>query len=374
MKVLFGNLRREYKAIKSEIDSAIFKTLNNGNFIIGEECNRFENAFAEYCGVKYCIGVASGTDAISLALMALNIGNGDYVITVPNTAMPTVSAISAIGAQPLFVDINDKTMLMDTEKLESLLISIPKEKLNRIKAIIPVHLYGLMCSMSRIQNIAKRYGLAIIEDCAQAHGAEYKKRKAGTYGVMGCFSFYPSKNLGCYGDGGCVVTNDKELHDKLKMLRNYGEHSRDNFPIIGINSRLDEIQAAVLNVKIAYLDQWNHKRCEIANEYIKNLSQYPILFQEPPGTQYNHVYHLMVIRNNQRDELINFLLKFNIQTSVHYPTPIYSQKSYKFLGQKISSYPSTEKICNQIISLPLYPFLTENEVESIINSIRKYFQ
>ncbi len=373
MDILFGNLAREYNTLKDEIDNAIHKVLDSGRFLLGEECEKFECSFADYCNVKFCVGVASGTDALALSLMSLNVGRDDLVVTVPNTAIPTVSAISMVGAEPLFVDIDENTMLMDPEKLENLLKQVSKTTLRRIKAIIPVHLYGLMCPMDEITETADKHKIPIVEDCAQAHGAEYKGKKAGTIGTLGCYSFYPSKNLGCYGDGGCVITNNEVLCDRLKMLRNYGQQDRYRQNIIGINSRLSEIQATILNVKLHYLDQWNMKRTRIAEEYIKSLNDYPITFQEFPKRQRKHVFHLMVLRNNKRDALIDYLSDNGIQILIHYPIPLYLQKAYRYLGIKKGTCVAAEDACRKVFSVPLYPYLKDKEMEIVINKIKEFF-
>ena len=374
MDILFGNLTREYNALKGKIDSAIHKVLDSGYFLLGKECEKFERSFADYCNTKFCVGVASGTDALALSLMSLNVGRGDLVVTVPNTAVPTVSAISMVGAEPLFVDIDETTMLMDPEKLENLLKRLSKTILCRIKVVIPVHLYGLMCPMDEIKKIADQYKIPIIEDCAQAHGAEYKRKKAGTIGVLGCYSFYPSKNLGCYGDGGCVITNNEVLYRRLKMLRSYGQKDRYHNNVIGINSRLSEIQAAVLNVKLHYLDEWNAKRTRIAEEYRKGLSGYSITFQEFAKDKRKHVYYLMVLRSNKRNALVEYISDNGIQILIHYPIPIYLQKAYRYLGVKKGTCIMTENICRRIFSVPLYPYLKNEEIKTIISKIKEFLQ
>lgn len=372
-EILFGDLSREYASIKVEIDLAIQRVLDRGHFILGEECESFEKAFAAFCSVKYCVGVASGTDAIALSLMALNIGSADFVITVPNTAVPTVSAISMVGAEPLFVDIDEKTMLLSVDKLKYMLVTLPKEKLNRTKAVVPVHLYGMMCQVDEIKEAASKYNIDVIEDCAQSHGAMYNNKIAGSAGVLGCFSFYPSKNLGCYGDGGCVVTDNEDLYQRLIMLRNYGQKKRYDHKIFGVNSRLDEIQAAILKVKLGYLDEWNNKRIQLGEYYRKGLKEYPVSFQKVSDRYTKHVYHLLVLRCNRRDELMGFLSKNGIQSLIHYPVPIYLQDAYKYLGLKEGSCPIAENTCKEILSLPLYPYLKEEELNIIINTIKRFF-
>ncbi len=373
MKIPFGDLSREYLALKSPIDKAFDRVLLSGQFLLGKECEKFEESFAQYCGSKYCVGVASGTEAISLALMALDIGRDDLVITVPNTAVPTASAISMVGAQPLFVDIDEKNMLMDSTSLENLLKDLIPAKLRRVKAIIPVHLFGLMCPMDKIKKITDKYKIPVIEDCAQAHGCQYKNKKAGTIGIMGCYSFYPSKNLGCYGDGGCIITNNNVLSLKLKKLRNYGQKTRYCHEIIGINSRLSEIQASALRVKLKYLNNWNKKRINIALQYIDGLKNCPITLQDFSSQIQNHVYHLMVIRTDKRDSLKNYLANNNIETLIHYPTPIYFQKAYRYLKIKKGICRVAEKVSEEILSLPLYPYIKKEELNIIIFKIKEFF-
>lgn len=373
MNISFGDLAREYRVLKKEIDGALGRVLDSGHFLLGRECEKFEQSFAKYCHVKFCVGVASGTDALALSLMSLDIGRSDFVVTVPNTAVPTVSAISMVGAEPLFVDINQATMLMDAEKLEIFLKRLSKKILPRVKAIIPVHLYGLMCSMDEIKKIADKYNIPLVEDCAQAHGAESGGKKAGAIGTLGCYSFYPSKNLGCYGDGGCVITNNKILYQQFKMLRNYGQKNRYQHEIVGVNSRLSEIQAAILNVKIKYLNQWNKTRINIAQKYIRQLKDCPIGFQEFSQQRQNHVYHLMVIRSHKRDELKNYLTENGIETLIHYPLPIYFQKAYQYLKIKKGTCPVAEETATKILSLPIYPYLKNEEIETITKKIRRFF-
>lgn len=364
----------EYNLLKAEIDSAISRVLKSGWFILGNEVSEFEKSFADYCGTKFCIGVASGTEAIALALMASGVGYDDLVITVPNTAVPTVSAISMTGARPIFVDINKETMLMDPDMLREFLKSLSDDIIKRIKAIVPVHLYGLPCLMYDILNIAKEFGLKVVEDCAQAHGAMYSGKKAGSFGDTGCFSFYPSKNLGCYGDGGAIVTDNEYLYNRMLKLRNYGQEKRYHHIIKGINSRLDELQAAILRVKLGYLDLWNKKRREIAESYKKGLAGCPVNFQLVPGDNYHQVYHQIVISCDRRDDLMNYLTNRGIQTLIHYPIPVHLQGAYADLGYREGGFPAAEHLCKRILSLPIYPQLKKEEVDFVIGKIREFFQ
>ncbi|MBI4845301.1 MAG: DegT/DnrJ/EryC1/StrS family aminotransferase [Candidatus Omnitrophica bacterium] len=372
--ILFVELSREYKALRKEIDSKVAKVLDSGRFLLGPECAKFEEAFAKYCGIKFCVGVASGTEAVALALMASGTGHGDLVITAANTAVPTVSAISMSGAEPLFVDIDEKTMLMSPESLQICLKKMPKAILKRIKAIIPVHLYGLMCAMDEIKAIADKYKIAIIEDCAQAHGAEYKGKRAGTIGMFGCYSFYPSKNLGCYGDGGAVIVDNTKLYEKLTMLRNYGQTDRYNHEIIGINSRLSELQSAILNVKLKYLDAWNARRRFLAQMYTNGLKDYNVWFQEFRQQERSHVYHLMVLRSDKRQSLVKYLSEQGIHTLIHYPRPVYLQKAYRNIIYRKNSCKIAERTCKQIFSIPLYPFLKDKEAKFIVDKLRRFLK
>ena len=365
LNVKFGDLAREYQDIRDEIDQAVSRVLSRGWFVLGLEVEAFEQAFAQYLGAKYCVGVASGTEAIALALMACDVGPGNEVITVAHTAVPTASAISMVGARPVFVDIHSDSYLMDVNHVEAAITS-------RTRVILPVHLYGQCVDMDPLLATAHKHGLPVIEDCAQAHGATYKGRKAGTMGLMGAFSFYPSKNLGCYGDGGAVVTGDPALAGKLKMLRNYGQRQRYYHEIRGINSRLDELQASILNVKLRYLDQWNARRREIAGQYTAGLQGLPL--QPPIQMLYGqHVYHLYVIQTSQRDVLHSYLSEHGMQALVHYPVPVHLQPAYTDLGYLSGDLPVTEHVAASVLSLPIYPQLCSTEVESIITSIRKFF-
>lgn len=357
--ISFSGLSEQYNDIKSEIDSAIADVLKSGWYILGKELKSFEEEFAKYCGVKYAVGCASGTEAIALSLMALNIKQGDEVITVPNTAVPTISAISMTGAKPVLVDI-DKYFLIDTSKIE-------KAITKKTKAILPVHLYGQAADMDKINKIAAKFNLKVIEDAAQAHGAQYKNKKTGSLADLGCFSFYPTKNLGCFGDGGAVTTNDKALYERLQMLRNYGQKERYYHAIEGINSRLDEIQAAVLRIKLKYLDEWNNKRKKIAGFYnglLKNVCAIPLERKES-----NHIFHLYVIKTKNRQKLQAYLKEKGIDTLIHYPIPVHLQKAYVQLKYANGDFPVTEQCAQEILSLPMHPHLNEKNIKYICCSI-----
>ncbi|MFN4133895.1 MAG: DegT/DnrJ/EryC1/StrS family aminotransferase, partial [Candidatus Hadarchaeales archaeon] len=366
VKVPLVDLTRQYKSIKKDIDRAVGEVLNSGSFILGKNVETFEKKFAKYCGAKYGVGVASGTDALKLALAAIGIEAGDEVITTANTFISTVDAISHNRARPIFVDV-DETYTLDVEKLEKLITP-------RVKAIIPVHLYGHPAEMAPILEIAEKHGLAVVEDAAQAHGAEYRKRKVGSFGVCACFSFYPAKNLGAYGDGGMVVTNDEEIYEKLQMLRNYGQKGKNRHEFIGHNSRLDEIQAAILNVKLKYLEKWNSARRKMAKQYSERLQENGNMILPVERENAKHVFHLYVVRTNRRDELREWLKMKGIETGIHYPIPVHLQRAYAHLGVGEGSLPKTEKYAREILSLPMFPELKKSEIEYVCNWVDSFFK
>jgi len=362
--ISFSGLSEQYKDIKEKIDSAVARVLKSGWYILGKELKAFEEEFAKYCSVKYAVGCASGTEAIALSLMALNITQDDEVITVPNTAVPTISAISMTGAKPVLVDI-DKYFLMDTSKIE-------KAITKKTKVILPVHLYGQAADMDKINNIATKYKLKVIEDAAQAHGAQYKGKKTGSLSDLGCFSFYPTKNLGAFGDGGAITTNDKMFYERLLMLRNYGEKERYYHAIEGINSRLDEVQAAVLRIKLKYLDRWNSQRKKIAGVYnnlLMDVCAIPLERKES-----SHIFHLYVIRAKNRQKLQAHLKKKGIDTLIHYPVPVHLQKAYARLKYTKGDFPVTEQCAQEILSLPMHPYLNEKNIKYICKSICEYIK
>ncbi len=359
----FVDLTRQYKSIQEEIDAAISRVLASGNFILGREVESFEREFSRYCGCSFGVGVASGTEAICLALLACGVNPGDDVITVANAGVPTTAAIVLAGAIPRFADIDPKTYNIDPTRIEARITK-------RTKAIIPVHLYGQCADMAPILDIAQKYQIKVIEDACQAHGATYKDKKAGSIGSAGCFSFYPTKNLGAYGDAGMIVTDDGDLAKRARMLRDYGQIERYRHVLKGINSRLDEIQAAILRIKLNYLDAWNKRRIEIAALYNSLITNGSII--KPYRAAYgSHVYHLYVLASTQRDGLQEYLTGMGIRTIVHYPTPVYCQKAYAEL-QKGSQCPVTEEYSRMILSLPLYPECTEEEIRYICETVRRW--
>ncbi len=372
----FLDLTGQYLGLQAEIDKAISGVLNSGWFILGEELSGFESEFAQYCGTSHAVGVGSGTEALHLALLACGIKAEDEVITVPNTAVPTVAAIRFAGAKPVFVDIDPRTYTMDPNALESFLStrfkSHPKRAPGGPKAIIPVHLYGQPADMGPILELAEKYELKVIEDACQAHGARYRGTVVGSLGDIGCFSFYPTKNLGAYGDSGMVVTNQNSLAQHVKRLRNYGEETKFHNVIEGYNSRLDEIQAAILRVKLKYLEKWNRKRRSLAEIYHNLLKHTPV--QTPVEAQYaTHVYHLYVIRTARRDELITWLAHKGIATGIHYPLPIHFQPAYKGLGYSPGDFPIAESYSEAILSLPLYPELSERQIGQVSTGVCDFY-
>lgn len=363
MKINFVDLKRQYLSIKDDIDKSIFKVIEKTDFVLGEEVEKFEAKFARFCNTKYCVGVDSGTSALKLALIALGIKQGDEVITVPNTFIATVLAISDIGAKPVFVDINPDSYNIDVLKIEKIITK-------KTKAILPVHLYGQTANMDPIMDIAEKYNLKVVEDACQAHGALYKNKKAGSIGDVGCFSFYPGKNLGAYGDGGAITTNNKEVAEKIRMLRNYGQKVKYHHLLKGFNNRLDSIQAAVLNVKLKYLDKWNESRRKIALMYNKLLKGIAVTPKEMDYA--THIYHLYVIRIKNRDRLRDYLKSKGISTIIHYPIPIHLQKAYFDLGYKEGSFLLTESYSKEILSLPMFPELNKEEIDFIVKCIKEF--
>ncbi len=370
----FLDLKTQYKSIKKEIDSAIKRVLDNGAFVGGEEVKNFEQEFAKFCKVKYAISVNSGTDALFLSLKALGIKEGDEVITTPFTFIATAEVIVNCGAKPVFVDIKPDDFNIDTSKIE--------EKITkRTRAIIPVHLFGQMADMREIIKIAKKYNLYVIEDAAQAVGArikvsENKWEKAGVLGDTGCFSFFPSKNLGAYGDGGMIVTNNEKIAEKLRLLKNHGSSPKEKYLnlILGTNTRLDAIQAAILRVKIKYLSRWSKERLGRAKYYNKNLRNVGDIVTPQIGSGKTHIFHQYTIRTKSRDELRKYLSENGIPTMIYYPIPLHLQPAFKYLGHKKGDFPESEKAADEVLSLPIYPEISKKEQDFIIEKIRRFFR
>jgi dTDP-4-amino-4,6-dideoxygalactose transaminase len=366
----FADPKAGYVAHKEEIDAAVRRVLEGGWYILGPEVRAFEQEFAAAVGVSHAVGVGSGTEALHLALRACGVGPGDAVLTVSHTAVATVAAIELAGATAVLVDIDSRTFTLDPNRLEETLRHDAGAA--RPKAIVPVHLYGHSADMPAIRDIARRYDLRVIEDCAQAHGAALHGRKAGTWGDMAAFSFYPTKNVGALGDGGAVVTNVPELAERARLLREYGWRERYVSEIPGMNTRLDEIQAAVLRVKFRYLEQENARRRELAEVYQRVLSGTSL--QLPPALEdVEHVYHLYVVRSRHRERLKSYLAEQGISTAIHYPLPVHLQPAYQsrvMLGR--GGLYETEQACREILSLPMYPQMSKEQVEMVGEAIAQW--
>ncbi len=367
MKIEFIHLHRQYESIKDEIDRAVAEVIQSGRFIMGENVTKLEEEFGQYVGTRYAVAVASGTDALQLSLMAVGVEPGDEVITTPFTFIATAEVIVLLGAKPVFVDIDPRTYCIDPAQIEGAIT-------RRTKAIIPVHLYGQPADMEPILKMAQKYDLKVIEDAAQAHGAKYyfqqirQWKEVGTIGQLAAFSFFPSKNLGAYGDGGMITTDQEDLAQKLKMIRVHGSEAKYRHKIVGLNSRLDELQAAVLRVKLSHLEQWNQRRR-------KNAALYNRLFEKldliapfcAPGRE--HVYHQYSIRVRQRDFLREQLQHQDIPTAIHYPIPLHRQEAFAYLGYEEGNLPVSEQSARQILSLPMSPELKSEEIEYIAGKI-----
>ncbi len=362
----FANLNSQYLSIKGELDNAIAECIAEGNFIKGKAVSDFETAFADYIGSEYCLGCGNGTDALEIILKSLNIGHGDEVIVPALTWIATAEAVSNVGAEPVFADVNPDNYTIDHTKIES---KITK----RTKAIIPVHLYGFPADMNEILNIAKGNNLYVVEDCAQAHGAEYFGRKVGTFGIAGAFSFFPSKNLGAFGDGGAILTNSKELADISRKIANHGQlNDKHSHFIVGRNSRLDSIQAAVLRVKLKYLDEWNLKRKEVALFYMSRLKDKTVLTLPQVTKDRKHVFHLFVIRCKNRKSLISLLDEKEIAWGLHYPKALPFLDAFRYKNHKEDEFPVSARLTDEIISIPVYPELTTMQLNIICGQLLKY--
>jgi dTDP-4-amino-4,6-dideoxygalactose transaminase len=358
--VPFVDLRRSYLSAQPAIDAAIRAVLESGRFVLAEHVQGFETAFASYAGVDHAIGVASGTDALHLALRAAGVGPGDEVITVANAGVPPVTAITMAGAVPVFVDIEPEPMTMSPTAAAAAVTS-------RTRAILPVHLYGRCADLGPILDLAHRHGLRVIEDCAQAAGTAYGGVRAGTFGDAGCFSFYPTKNLAAMGDGGMVVTRDAELARRVRLYRNYGEVARYDHVLKGFNSRLDELQAAILLARLPGLDEANARRRAIAAVYRKGLGSTGIRLP-PPDLDNGHVYHLFVVRVSDRERFRAALSERGVTTLVHYPTPVPRQRAYAEYASALRQLPETERACAEVVSLPMFPELSDSQIETVIEA------
>jgi dTDP-4-amino-4,6-dideoxygalactose transaminase len=361
----FLDLKAQYQRIKPEIDAAIAQVVDSAHFVLGPQVAAFEVRFAAYCGAKHCMALNSGTSALHLALLAAGIGAGDEVITVSMTFVATTAAILYCGARPVFVDVEPDTWTMDPKLIEAAITP-------RTKAILPVHLHGLMADMDPIIEIARRHGLVVIEDAAQSHGAEYNGRRAGSFGDAGCFSFYPGKNLGAYGEGGAVVTNNPELARRVALLRDWGQESKYNHVLPGYNYRMDGLQGAVLNVKMDYVEAWTEGRRDVASQYDRLFANGQYKLPAPPAHA-RHVYHVYAIQLEQRDDVQKALHAAGIGTGIHYPVPVHLQKAYANLGYRQGDLPVTEKLAHRFLSLPIYAELRPEQVARVAQALEDTF-
>lgn len=354
----------EYNQYKKDILSIVNRVFKSGNLILGNELENFEKNFARYIGKKYAIGVNSGTDAIMIGLKSLGVKAGDEIITTSNTAVPTVSAITSVGAKPVFVDINEKDFLMDLKKLK-------KKITKKTKVIIPVNLYGQSINMDQLKKISRKYRIKILEDCAQSAGAKYKNKMSGSFGDVSAFSFYPTKNLGAYGDAGIILTDKKNIYLKSKMFRKYGMKKLYYSEFHGVNSRLDEIQAAILNFKLRKLNDYIKKRRKIAKVYNEKIKNKNFILPKENKDCF-HSYYIYVLRSKKRNKLLNYLKNNKIFCNISYPFPIHLMRGYKHLNYKKGDLPITERLSNEIMSIPMYPFLKKNEIKKVIKVLNEF--
>jgi len=358
MTIPFVDLKGHSPHVRQEISAAVEKAIDDGQYILGDQVAAFEQSFAEYCGAQHGIGLGNGTEALHLALRALGIGPGDEVITAANTFVATALAIAYVGATPVLVDCDPDDYLIDVELIEQAITP-------RTKAIVPVHLYGQPADMDAILEIAARHGLPVVQDACQAHGAKIGDKRLGALGTAACYSFYPSKNLGAYGDGGMVVTNDDALAERIRMLRNYGQRTKNNYEMLGYNSRLDTLQASILAVKLRYLTAANEGRRAAARKYAEMLAGMPDLVLPVERAGVSHVYHLYVVQHSQRDELMAHLQQHGVQCGIHYPTPIHRIKAFEGCRTVPEGAPVATQAAGRILSLPMFPELTDEQIERV---------
>lgn len=362
--VPFVDLKAQYLSIKDEIDAAVIDVLGSTQFVLGSAVANFESLFGPYCGAQHAVGVNSGTSALHLALLAAGVGRGDEVITTPFTFIATVSAIDYCGARPVFVDCDPASFTIDPARIEAAITP-------RTKAIVPIHLYGQPADMDPIMDIAARHGLTVIEDAAQAHGAEYRGHRVGGIGHLGCFSFYPGKNLGAYGEGGAVTTNDPELARIVRILRDWGAEQKYHHDLKGFNYRLEGVQGAVLGVKMAHIERWTEQRRAVAARYDEGLAgtavRLPVSFDDR-----RHVYHVYAVRTTDRDGLQRFLGERDIHTGIHYPIPVHLQKAFAELGHGVGDFPESEAAAREVLSLPMFPELEAAQQDVVIAAIRDW--
>jgi dTDP-4-amino-4,6-dideoxygalactose transaminase len=363
MKIAANNLKRQYDLHAEEYEAKALEVLRSGWYILGPEVKAFEKEFADYIGSKYCVGLASGLDALILAFRLLNIGKGDEVIVCANAYIACVMGITMNGATPVFVE-PDEYDNIDADAIEAAITE-------KTKAILAVHLYGQACDMTKIMDIAKKYDLRVVEDCAQSHGNHWNGKTVGTFGDVGCFSFYPSKGCGAFGDAGCIVTDNEELAAKFKVYRNYGSEKRYHNQVVGTNSRLDEMQAGLLRVKMKHLDEFNAERCAIAERYLNEIKN-PLIRMPKIRPGADSTWHQFVIHCDRRDELKEYLEKRDIGTLIHYPIPPHLSEAYEYLGKKRGDYPITEKYADEVLSLPMYNGMTAEEIQTVIDAVNQF--
>lgn len=365
MNIMPNNLKRQYELHSDEYEKKAIEILRSGWYILGKEVSAFEDEFANYIGTKHCVGIASGLDALWMSFRVLGIGSGDEVIVCANAYIACVMGITINGATPVFVE-PDKYDNIDAEQIEAKIT-------DKTKAILAVHLFGQSCDMTKIMELAEKYNLRVVEDCAQSHGNHWKNMTVGSIGDIGCFSFYPSKGCGAFGDAGAITTNDPEIADKFRVFRNYGSRVRYQNEFVGTNSRLDELQAGLLHVKLQYIDDFNAERCKIADRYTKEIQNPDIqLPKVRPGGDSSWHQYVVHVKNGRRDELIIYLKELGIGTIIHYPIPPHLSQAYAYLGHKIGDFPIAEQYANEVLSLPMYNGMTEEEQTYVIDAINKF--
>ena len=366
-RIPFVDLRAQHRGLETEIVAAIRQVVTDGNFILGSQVQEFENAFAAFVGVAHAVGVSSGLDALRLSLLALGVGYGDEVIIPANTYIATALAVSSVGARPVFVDCDPRTYSIDPTGIEAAITS-------RTRALIPVHLTGQAADMSAILALAEQYDLRVIEDAAQAPGAVYKGKPCGSLGTLGCFSFYPSKNLGACGDGGMITVHDTSLAEQLAQIRNYGQKTKnEHITKRGLNARLDTLQAAVLQVKLRYVSRWNTARWTHAQQYIERLAGLGDIVTQARLPHSSHVYHLFIIETDQRDALQQYLERCGIENGIHYPIPIHLQPAFADLGYRPGDFPCAERLSRRMLSLPMFPELTQAQIDHVVAAVRNFY-
>lgn len=363
MNIMPNRMDRGFYKYQKEFEDKALEVLRSGWYILGKEVSEFEKEFAAYTGAKYCVGLASGLDALWIAFRLLNIGKGDEVIVQGNTYIASVMGITMNGATPVFVE-PDEHFGMDADKIEELITS-------NTKAVLVTHLYGMASDMGKIVSICKKHNLKLVEDCAQSHGARYAGKMTGTFGDIGCFSFYPSKNLGAFGDAGAIVTDDEKIANDFKVFRNYGSEKRYHNKVVGANSRLDELQAGLLRVRLKYMDELNDEKCSIAKRYSEEIKN-PLIKLPVPIVDATSVWHQYVVRCERRDELMEYLKEKGIGTIIHYPIPPHLAEAYRYLGHKKGDYPITEKLADTVLSIPMYNGMTEDEIDYVIEAINAF--